>query len=112
MNTMTHRGYTARIEYDERDNIFVGRVLGIRSIISFHGETVCELRSEFETAIDDYLAECEQQGVRPEKPASGRLLLRVPPNLHGKAMVVAQASGKSLNQWVAEVLERALTANS
>ena len=51
MNTMTYKGYTARVEYDERDNIFAGRILGIRNIISFHGETVAELRAEFELAI-------------------------------------------------------------
>jgi len=55
MNTMTHKGYSARIEFDERDNIFVVRVLGLRSIISFHGETVAELRREFEGAIEDFL---------------------------------------------------------
>ncbi len=71
MNTMTFRGYTARVEYDERDDIFIGRVLGLRSIISFHGETVAELRNEFEIAVNDYLDECKQQGVAPEKPASG-----------------------------------------
>lgn len=112
MNSMSHQGYTARIEYDERDNIFVGRLLGIRAIISFHGQTVKELRKAFELAVDDYLAECAEKGVRPEKPASGKLLLRVSPEVHGRAMVVAQASGKSLNQWVAEVLERAVTANA
>ena len=110
MNTMSHRGYTARVDYDERDNIFVGRILGIRAIISFHGETVSELKSEFELAVDDYLAECEEKGQRPEKPASGKLLLRLPPELHGQAMVFAQGSGKSLNQWVNEVLQRALAA--
>ena len=68
MNTMSHKGYTARVEYDERDNIFVGRILGIRSIISFHGETVAELRAEFEHAVKDYLAECKKAGVHPEKP--------------------------------------------
>ena len=112
MNSMTHEGYTARIEYDERDNIFVGRLLGIRAIISFHGLTVKELRKEFENAVEDYLAECSEKGVTPEKPASGKLLLRVSPEVHGRAMVVAQASGKSLNQWVAEVLERAVTADA
>ena len=55
MNTMTYKNYIARIEFDERDNLFVGRVLGLRSIISFHGETVSELRREFEVAIDDFL---------------------------------------------------------
>ncbi len=107
MNTMTYRGYTARIEYDERDNIFAGRILGIRTIISFHGETVAQLRAEFELAINDYLADCKERGVHPEKPASGRLLLRVPPELHGRALVAAQAAGKSLNQWATEVLQDA-----
>ncbi len=107
MNTMTYKGYTARIDFDERDNIFVGRVLGLRAIISFHGETVSELRSEFQAAIDDFLRDCEEQGVSPEKPASGKLMLRVPPEVHGAALVAAQASGKSLNQWAAEVLKQA-----
>lgn len=92
MNTMTHLGYTARVEYDERDNIFVGRVLGTRSIISFHGTTVDKLRAEFEHAVNDYLAECKEEGVSPEKPASGKLLLRVPPEVHGRALVASDTS--------------------
>ena len=107
-STMNHDGYTARIEYDDRDDIFVGRVLGIRNIISFHGETVGQLRKEFHRAVDDYLAECRQEGMQPEKPASGKLLLRVPPEVHGRAMVAAQAAGKSLNQWATEVLKEAV----
>jgi predicted HicB family RNase H-like nuclease len=70
MSTMTYKNYLARIEFDERDNIFVGRVLGPRSIISFHGETVSELRHEFEVAIDDFLNDCKEQGIPPEKPKS------------------------------------------
>lgn len=108
MNTMTYKGYTARVEYDERDNVFVGRLLGIRSIISFHGETVAELRAEFECAVKDYLADCKREGVYPEKPASGKLLLRVPPEVHGRALVAAQAAGKSLNQWATELLQHAV----
>jgi predicted HicB family RNase H-like nuclease len=110
MNTMHHKGYTARIEFDERDNIFVGHVLGLRSIISFHGETVSYLRHEFEVAIQDFLNDCKEQGVKPEKPASGKLMLRVPPEIHGAALVAAQASGKSLNQWATEVLQSATHA--
>ena len=108
MNTMSHKGYTARVEFDERDNVFVGRVLGIRTMISFHGETVAELRHEFEAALDDYVADCKQQGLKPEKPASGKLLLRVPPEVHGAALVAAQAAGKSLNQWATELLQEAV----
>jgi hypothetical protein len=110
MNTMSHKGYTARIEFDERDNIFVGRVLGLRSIISFHGETVADLRYEFEVAIEDFLNDCKEQGVKPEKPASGKLMLRVSPEIHGAALVAAQAAGKSLNQWATEVLQSATHA--
>ena len=107
MNTMTHRGYTARVEYDERDNIFVGRILGVRAIMSFHGETVAQLRREFEAAVKEYLADCKERGIRPEKPVSGKVLLRLPPEVHGAALVAAQAAGKSLNQWATEVLQEA-----
>ena len=112
MNTMTYRGYTARIEFDERDSIFVGRALGLRSIISFHGQTVKELRDQFATAIDDYVADCQEQGVSPEKPASGKLLLRVAPEIHSQALIKAQSTGKSLNQWATEALERAMRADA
>jgi predicted HicB family RNase H-like nuclease len=104
---MIHKGYTARIEFDERDNIFVGRVLGLRTMISFHGETVAELHTAFETAIEEFLRDCKERGLRPEKPASGKLMLRVPPEVHGAAIVAAQAAGKSLNQWATDVLEEA-----
>jgi predicted HicB family RNase H-like nuclease len=55
MNTMSYKNYTARIEFDGRDNIFVGRVLVLDSIVSFHGESVTELRQALEAAIDDFL---------------------------------------------------------
>ncbi len=78
MNVMAHKPYSARIEYDERDDIFVGRILGIRTMISFHGETVAQLHREFKKAIDDYLADCTQRGVSPERPASGKILCACP----------------------------------
>jgi predicted HicB family RNase H-like nuclease len=65
---MTYKNYIARIEFDERDNIFVGRVLGLRSIISFHGETVSELRQTFEIAMDDYLSDCKDLGSKLNDP--------------------------------------------
>jgi predicted HicB family RNase H-like nuclease len=104
------KGYIARIEFDEQDHIFLGHVLGLRAIISFHGETVAQLRQEFEVAVDDFLRDCEEQGHRPEKPASGKLMLRVPPEVHGAALIAAQASGKSLNQWATEIIQMAAHA--
>jgi predicted HicB family RNase H-like nuclease len=107
MNTLTYKGYTARVEFDERDNLLVGRVLGVHERISFHGENATQLRADFEAAIDFYLADCAATGRTPTKPASGKMMLRVPPEVHGAALVAAQAAGQSLNQWAAKVLNEA-----
>ena len=107
MNVMTYKGYKARVEFDPRDNIFVGRVLGIEDGISFHGKTVGALKEAFAAAVNHYLADCKATGRKPEKPASGKLMLRIAPEIHARALVMARASGKSLNQWAAEVLANA-----
>ena len=108
MNKMTYKGYTARIEFDERDNIFWGKVLGINDSISFEGETVAERTQDFHNAIDFYLEDCAALGKAPQKSASGKLMLRVPPELHAAALVKAQSAGKSLNQWALEALNQAV----
>jgi len=110
-NVMTYKGYIARIEFDSRDNIFIGKVLGIEDSITFHGTTVKELRVDFEAAINYYIADCAATGRKPFKAASGKLMLRVSPETHAKALTIAKASGKSLNQWAAEVLEKAAHIN-
>ena len=106
-NTMTYKGYTARVEYDTRDEIFVGRVLGIEDRVTFHGNTVALLRRDFHAAINHYLADCAARGRRAQKPYSGKILLRVSPEVHARVATTAEAQGKSLNQWAAEVLARA-----
>ena len=106
MNAMTYKGYTARIEYDADDRIFVGHVLGTKDIIAFHGATVEEIETAFRESVDDYLTACEQLGQKPDRPFSGKLMLRIPPNLHARAAISAQLAGKSMNQWIADVLER------
>ncbi|MEN4824904.1 type II toxin-antitoxin system HicB family antitoxin [Pseudomonas sp. P39-UII1] len=110
MSCMRYRGYAARIEYDERDDIFVGRVLGMRDIISFHASSVPELHEAFSEALEDYLADCAEQGITPEKPASGKVMLRIRPEVHAAASIAARAAGKSLNQWADEVFEQAAFA--
>lgn len=107
MNTMTYKGYTARIEFDDANGIFVGRLLGIRDVVGFHADNVAELRAAFEESVDDYLETCEKIGKEPQKPASGKLMLRVPPDLHRAALIAAESAGTSLNQWAAKVLGEA-----
>ena len=110
MQRTSREGYTPAVEFDERDDIFVGRVLGVRDIISFHADSVAELRAEFAAAVEDYLADCAEQGLSPEKPASGKVMLRIRPEVHAAATIAAQSAGKSLNQWADEVFERATHA--
>jgi predicted HicB family RNase H-like nuclease len=107
---MTYKGYTSRIDFDDRDDILIGRLLGIQGVVSFHADSVAQLREAFHEAVDDYLQTCEKIGKPPQKPASGKLMLRVPPAVHGSALIAAQAAGKSLNQWAAEVLASAAHA--
>jgi predicted HicB family RNase H-like nuclease len=107
MSTMTYKGYAARIDYSDEDGCFIGHIAGIKDIIGFHADSVKELRAAFEEAVDDYLATCEKYGRAPQKPYSGRLMLRVPPEVHARAAMMAEAHGMSLNQWAAEVLSRA-----
>ena len=102
-NSMTYESYTAKIEFDDRDNIFVGRVLGIEDVIIFHGTTVTALRTDFCHAIDFYLT----TNPLPKKPSSGKLMLRIPSEVHTAALIAAQSSGQSLNQWAANVLKEA-----
>lgn len=106
-STMTYRGQTARVEFDARDNILVGRLVGITDVVSFHADSVAELRAAFEEAVEDYLDTCAKIGKAPQQAASGKLMLRVPPDVHGAALVAAQAAGTSLNQWAARVLAEA-----
>lgn len=110
MNTMTHKGYAARMEYSEEDGCFVGHIAGIRDVVGFHGESVAELRAAFEEAVDDYLESCRKLGREPNHPYSGQFRLRLPPELHARAAMVAETQGKSLNTWVSEVIERGVAA--
>jgi len=106
-NVMTYKGYKARIEFDQRDDIFMGKIVGIADTITFHGETVKELRADFEAAVDHYVADCAAAGRKPLKAASGKIMLRVSPDVHARALATARTSGKSLNQWAEEVLDKA-----
>ena len=106
-NAMTYKGYAARIEFDAQDRIFFGRLASIQDIVTFHGETVDELEAAFKEAVDHYLATCAELGDEPNKPYSGKLTLRIPPSVHAAIATAAETSNKSLNKWVADILDQA-----
>ncbi|MDN6856286.1 type II toxin-antitoxin system HicB family antitoxin [Pseudomonas sp. CAN2814] len=108
MTPMKYLGYAARIEYSDDDRLFIGHIAGIRDVIGFHGESVSELRGAFEEAVDDYLATCAKLGREPQRPFSGKLSLRLDPQLHAQVAIKAELSNQSINQWVVERLGEAV----
>lgn len=104
---MTNNGYAARIEYNDEDRVFTGRIAGIRDGVGFHADTVEGLREAFHEAVEDYVETCAKIGKEPQKTYSGQIMFRVCPEVHRKAALAAELSGKSLNQWAEEVLDRA-----
>ena len=107
MNSMKYQGFSARIEYSDDDGCFIGRIAGIRDVIGFHGESVAQLRSAFHEAVDDYLDTCRKLGRPPQKPYSGKLMLRLDPSLHARVAMIAEAQGISLNAWAQQAFQRA-----
>ncbi|MGB1110928.1 MAG: type II toxin-antitoxin system HicB family antitoxin [Gammaproteobacteria bacterium] len=107
MNKLKYKGYVARIEFDDEDMIFVGRLAGIDDIVTFHGTTVDELKTAFEESVEHYLEVSERTGRPAQKPYSGKLMLRISPDIHAAVATASQVQGKSINQWAAEVLGKA-----
>ena len=106
-NALTYKGFNARVEFDAEDRIFVGRIAGIRDVIGFHAETVTGLEKAFREAVNDYIKACSALGQSPNKPVSGNMMLRVPTDVHAKAIEAAELAGVSLNVWAADALRQA-----
>ena len=102
---MTYKGYRAKVELDDEAGVFHGEVINTRDVITFQGTSVKELKRAFEDSVDDYLEFCASRGEDPEKPFFGKILVRVPPEVHRRIMTEARRQGKSLNAYVAEKLQ-------
>jgi predicted HicB family RNase H-like nuclease len=103
---LKYKGYTGYVEFDDEAGIFHGEVLDLRDVITFQGKTVEEIMKAFRESIDEYLKFCRERNEKPDKPFSGRLMVRLPPRLHRKVFISARREGKSLNQWIAEKLDK------
>ena len=99
-NMMKYKGYYAHIEYSDDDNCFFGKIAGIADIVSFEGESIIGLKKAFIDAVDDYLALCIRQSKEPQKAYRGSFNVRIDPELHKEAAIIAMANGISLNQLI------------
>ena len=103
---MEYKGYSAKVEFDEDANIFHGEIINLRDVITFEGESVDQLRQAFQDSVDDYLEFCAERGEDPEKPYSGKFVLRVEPELHKRLAIEARKRGVSINALVGEALSK------
>ncbi|HNB53757.1 MAG TPA: type II toxin-antitoxin system HicB family antitoxin [Anaerolineales bacterium] len=105
---MEYKGYIGKAEIDEEAGILYGEVINVRDVITFEGTSVEEVQKAFRESVDDYLEFCAQRGEDPEKPFSGKFVVRLPAELHRKAYIQARLADKSLNGWVKDVLQAVL----
>ena len=105
MNLMTIDGYQAKIEYDEDLDLFRGDILGLNGGADFYGKNPKELRIEFKKSLETFLEVCLEKGIEPRRNFSGKFNLRIPPELHERLAIAAQAEGKSINSIAQEALQ-------
>lgn len=106
---MEYKGYIARVELDDEADLLHGEVINTRDVITFEATSVDELRQAMAESIEDYLAFCAERGEEPDKPFSGKFSLRVDPDLHRRITIKALSANKSVNSWIAETLEMAVS---
>jgi len=109
-NMLGYKGYCGTVEYSAADNILHGKVLGIKGLISYEGNSLQSLKEDFEGAIDDYLESCAVDGTEPQKPYKGSFNVRVSPELHRSLAMYSHAHGQTLNSTVEEAIKRYVQA--
>ena len=105
MNMMIVDEYSAKIEYDPELDLFRGEILGLSGGADFCGKNPKELRTEFKRSLKVFLEVCKENGIEPRRHFSGKFNLRIPPALHEKLAIAAQAQGKSINTLAQEALQ-------
>ncbi|QCK13758.1 type II toxin-antitoxin system HicB family antitoxin [Mangrovivirga cuniculi] len=106
MKYLNYKGYTGSIEYSPEDNLLFGKVLGIKGLISYEGETGKQLENDFKESIEEYFSDCKLKGISPERPFKGSFNVRISSSLHQKAALMAIEMKTSLNNLVAEAIRQ------
>lgn len=105
---LKYKNYIGHVVFDDEADIFHGEIINTRDVITFQGSTVDEVKKSFVDSIEDYLAFCAERGENPDKPFSGKFNLRLSPELHQKAFLLAQEKETSLNAWVVDTIKKAV----
>ncbi len=102
---MHYKDYVGSVEFSEEDDCFFGKLIGIKDLISYEGDSVATLKADFHSSVDEYLEFCKQNNKLPEKPYKGSFNIRIQPELHRKAALAASARGISLNSFVEDAIK-------
>jgi predicted HicB family RNase H-like nuclease len=103
---LEYTDFIGEVDFDQGANTFFGKVVNANVLISFRGQTVAKLKKSFQDVVDTYLEDCRQEGAEPQKPYSGKITLRVEPEVHKKAVIKAAACKKSMNEYLRRLIER------
>ena len=109
---MEYKDYVGQVIFDDEANIFHGEVVNTRDVITFQGQSVEEIRQAFCESVDEYLEWCAERGKTPDKPFSGKFMIRIPPDLHRSIFLSAKQEGKSLNRWIEDHLAGSLSSQN
>ena len=107
-NILEYKGYYTKIEYSAEDQVLYGKIEGIKDLVNFECESLDTVEEEFHNAVDDYLALCEDLGECPDKPYKGIFNVRISPELHRRASIMADQKGETLNAFVADAIRVAV----
>ena len=108
-NILKYNDFIATVKYSEADEAFIGRIEGINSVVSFEGQSVKELKSAFQEAVESYLDFCNRKGiVHTQKSYTGVFNIRIDADLHRRAAISAKTHGCTLNAFVRKAIERNL----
>ena len=103
--TLNYKGYTGSFEYSHEDGVLFGKVLFIKSLLMYEGTTPKELIEQFHTVVDNYLSECDEDGVQPEKPCSGTFNVRVGQDRHYRLAIYANVNNTTINATLCEAVD-------
>jgi predicted HicB family RNase H-like nuclease len=103
---MNYKGYIGVVKFDSDAGVLRGQVADLRDVITFQGQTVAEVVQAFHDSVDDYLEFCAERGENPERPFSGKLLVRLKPDVHRALTATAMDRGVSVNRLVSGQLTK------
>lgn len=110
MNSLKYKGFIGTVGFSESDNVFCGKIEGIDGMVNFEGASVQELTTAFHEAVNDYLAYCAAEGIHPHKSYTGSLNVRISPKTHSQIAILAQEAGISINAFIKQALDKAVSA--